>query len=171
MYRSGKLFVAALSCFVCLAVLAHHAPAASAADAYAKVKPGDIPGMDAGALLKLIAAEKGKVVIVNIFASWCPPCREEVPGLINVRKNFPAKDVVVLGVSADKEPKALANFMNEMKFNYPVKLAEGDFVAKVGVTAVPQLLIYNKAGELVVNHKGLVDEQDLTKAVKEILAD
>ena len=127
--------------------------------------------IDAGDLLKRITAEQGKVVVVNVFASWCPPCREEIPGLINVRKAFPEKDLVIIGVSVDKEPKALNNYMSELKITYPVMLAKGDFVERVGVTAVPQLLIYNKKGELVVNHRGLVDEADLRKALTEILAE
>ena len=131
----------------------------------------DVPEIDAGGLLKRIAGEQGKVVVVNVFASWCPPCREEIPGLIKVRKAFPEKDVVILGISVDKEPKALTNYMSELKITYPVMLAKGDFIERVGVTAVPQLLIYNKKGELVVNHRGLVDEADLRKAIKEILAE
>lgn len=130
-----------------------------------------VPEIDAGGLLKRIADEPGKVVVVNVFASWCPPCREEIPGLIKVRKAFPEKDVVILGISVDKEPKALTNYMSELKITYPVMLAKGDFIERVGVTAVPQLLIYNRKGELVVNHRGLVDEADLSKAIKEILAE
>lgn len=132
---------------------------------------GSVPEIDAGGLLKRIADESGKVVIVNVFASWCPPCREEIPGLIKIRRAFSEKDVVILGISVDREPKALANYMKELKITYPVMLAKGDFVERVGVTAVPQLLIYNKKGELVVNHRGLVDEADLSKAIKEILAE
>ena len=130
-----------------------------------------VPEIDAGGLLKRIADESGKVVVVNVFASWCPPCREEIPGLIKVRRAFSEKDVVIIGISVDREPKALANYMGEMKITYPVMLAKGDFVERVGVTAVPQLLIYNRKGELVVNHRGLVDEADLSKAIREIMAE
>lgn len=130
---------------------------------------GGVPEIDAGGLLKRIADEQGKIVLVNVFASWCPPCREEIPGLIKVRKAFSEKEVLILGISVDNEPKALANYMNELRISYPVMLARGDFVQRVGVTAVPQLLIYNQKGELVVNHKGLVDAADLSKVIKEIL--
>ena len=144
---------------------------AAGAFAATKVNPKDIPTIDAGELFNRVSKEKGKVVVVNVFASWCPPCRDEIPGLVKLRRNFPEDQVVLLGVSVDKEPKALANYMSEMHINYPVLLAKGNFVQRVGVTAVPQLLIYNKEGELVINHRGLVDEEDLNKEVTRILSE
>lgn len=135
------------------------------------IKESDIPSVNATDLVKLINKEKGKVVVVNIFASWCPPCREEVPGIVNIRKAFPEKDLALFGVSVDEIPRSLVNFVNNSKINYPVMLAKEDFVEKVGVTAVPHLLIYNKAGELVVNHKGFVGEEELTEGIKKTLAE
>lgn len=151
-----------LSAMLCLGAAAVQA---------AEVKPGDISTVDAGDLLKRINANKGKVIVVNVFASWCPPCRDEIPGLVNIRRTFPEDKVIILGVSVDKEIKALTKYMSDLRINYPVLLAKGDFIQRVGVTAVPQLLIYNKTGELVVNHRGLVDEADLKSAVTEILAE
>jgi len=160
-----RRFTIAVTVVLCCLLLAGSAVAAT------RVNPKDIPSIDAGELLNLIGKDKGKVIVVNVFASWCPPCRDEIPGLVKLRRNFPEDKLVLMGVSVDKEPKALANYMQEMRINYPVKLAKGNFVQRVGVTAVPQLLIYNKEGELVINHRGLVDEEDLNKAVTEILAE
>lgn len=129
-------------------------------------------------LLKRITAEKGKVVIVNVFASWCPPCREEIPGLIAIRNQFSDQELVLIGVSIDKAgtgegkdktPKALKKFMGEMSFNFPVYLAAPGFEATVGVTAVPQLLMYDRSGALVGNHKGLVNQDDLAEAIRTLL--
>ena len=152
-----------LAVFVCL----------GAAGAFAASHPvdlEDIPSIDAGGLFKRITAEHGKVVVVNVFASWCPPCRDEIPGLVRVRRAFPEDRLVLLGVSVDKEPKALANYMGEMRMNYPVLLAKGDFIQRIRVQAVPQLLIYNQQGELVFSHLGLMDEADIRSRIDEILA-
>ncbi|MDR0828419.1 MAG: TlpA family protein disulfide reductase [Desulfovibrio sp.] len=130
----------------------------------------DVQKMNASALIKFVVQNKGKVVIVNIFASWCPPCRIEIPGLINTRKKFSRDDVALLGVSVDKEVKALHSYLGEMNINYPVALAEGDFTQRVGVNAVPQLLIYDRKGELKLNHRGLVEEADLEKILTDLLA-
>jgi len=142
-----------------------------AADGYAasaKITAKDIAEMDAGQLLAKVGKDRGKLVIVNIFASWCPPCRDEIPGLVNVRKEFKEDEVVVIGVSVDKSMNDLVKYVNGMGINYPVFLAKGDFISRVGVTAVPQLLVYDKEGELVINHRGLVDEADLKKSIEEI---
>ena len=167
MQHSLRILACTVCILTCLAV-----GAAFAADSPAvKMGAGDVKPLDANGLLKIVGSHKGKVVVVNIFASWCPPCKEEVPGLIAMRRNFSPEQLVILGVSVDKTPKALYNFMEELAFTYPVFLAEGNFMEIVGVTAIPQLLIYNKAGELVTNHKGLVEQAELTKAVQELAAE
>ncbi|MDR2668579.1 MAG: TlpA family protein disulfide reductase [Desulfovibrio sp.] len=129
----------------------------------------DVKRIDASGLINLVAAENGKVVVVNIFASWCPPCREEIPGLINLRKDFSADKVTFIGVSVDKEPKALYTYLDEMHINYPVLLAAGDFLQRTGVTAVPQLLVYDRKGDLQINHRGLVQEAMLRSALNRLL--
>jgi thiol-disulfide isomerase/thioredoxin len=143
--------------------------AASARAASPPLTPEDIPTIDASGLFQRITAEKGKIVVVNVFASWCPPCRDEIPGLVKVRRAFPPESVVLLGVSVDREPKALANYMGEMRMNYPVLLAGGDFIERIRVRAVPQLLIYNQQGELVFNHQGLMDEADIRSRIDNLL--
>lgn len=166
--RTTRLMPCLLLCFI-VSLGAAFVPPVQAVQATAKIASGDFPAVDASGLLSRISKEKGKVVVVNVFASWCPPCREEIPGLVNARKAFPEDQVVILGVSVDKEPKALAPYLRDLRVNYPVLLAEGDFIKRVGVTAVPQLLIYNKQGSLVFNHRGLVDEADLREAIKSAL--
>ncbi len=135
-----------------------------------EIDPASIKGLDAKGLVKLIAGAKNKVVVVNVFASWCPPCRKEVPGLVEVRKAFPESEMLLLGVSVDKTPKALYTFLDGMGVNYPMYLAENKFEENVGVTAVPLLLIYDKRGELVTSHEGYVDKDDLIETIKKIAA-
>jgi len=136
----------------------------------ASINPGDIPTIDGDGFFKRVAADKGKIVVVNVFASWCPPCRDEIPRLVNIRWSLSEDQVVLLGVSVDREPKALANYMSEMNMNYPVFLATGDFIQRLRVRAVPQILIYNRQGEQVFSHQGLMDEADIRAAINEILA-
>ena len=153
---------------LCITLALTAALGAAAAQA-APLRVKDIPTIDGGGLFKRISAEKGKLVVVNVFASWCPPCRDEIPGLVNIRRSFSEDQLVLIGVSLDREPKALVNYMGEMRMNYPVLLAEGDFIQRIRVRAVPQLLIYNKQGELVFNHQGLMDEGEIRAKINSVL--
>ena len=156
-------------CTVCFVALLFVLVLGGAAVQAASINPKDIPTIDGEGFFKRVAVDKGKVVVVNVFASWCPPCRDEIPGLINIRRTLPEDQVALLGISVDREPKALANYMSEMNINYPVLLATGDFVQRLGVRAVPQLLIYNRQGELVFDHKGLMDEADIRDVIDKVL--
>ena len=140
-----------------------------------------VPEMTAQGLVKKISESKGKVVVVNIFASWCPPCREEVPGLIAIRNKFSQDDVVIIGVSVDdateegkpgkpKVSKALQAFMDEMSFNFPVFIGADGFVREVGITAVPQLFVYDKKGKLALKHKGFASQEEVEEIITKLKA-
>lgn len=148
----------------------------------AEKAPVNIPGIDSAELFQHIEAEKGKVVVLNLFASWCPPCRKEVPRLVNIRKDLPEDQVYILGVAVHDQPRSLINYMSEMKINYPVFLADRyitqEFVLhnkktgdRVEVAAVPMLLIFNKKGELVSSDVGLIDETAMKSAIQKIASE
>lgn len=120
----------------------------------------------AESLLKKIHEDKGKVVVINIFASWCPPCREETPGIIETRKQFSEKDVVVYGVSVDKTEAAFQNFVGNYPFNYPVFMGDDKFIETFKINAIPQMIIYSKKGNIAVNHKGLLEQEELTHLIQ-----
>lgn len=120
----------------------------------------------ADALIKKVRADKGKVIVVNIFASWCPPCREETPGIIENRKKFSEKDVVIYGVSVDRTQAAYSTFIGNYPFNYPVFLADEKFIESFKINAIPQMLIYSKKGDIAVNHKGLLKEEELAALIQ-----
>ncbi|MEG6505301.1 TlpA family protein disulfide reductase [Nitratidesulfovibrio sp. 1201_IL3209] len=125
--------------------------------------------MGSGELLRRVTAAKGKVVIVNFFASWCPPCLEEIPGLISVRARYPEDKVALYGVSLDDNPRQLADFMSRTPFNYPVWKGKEELQRFFNVSSIPQLLVYDRQGKLVANHVGLVEADELGKFVDTLL--
>ena len=127
--------------------------------------------MGSGELLRRVTAAKGKVVIVNFFASWCPPCLEEIPGLINVRARYSEDKVTLYGISLDENPRQLAAFMSRTPFNYPVWKGKEELQRFFNVSSIPQLLVYDRQGKLVANHVGLVDADELGKFVDTLLGD
>lgn len=152
-----------------------------AAEVFA-AEPLSVPSVDVDSLFKRVNAEKGKVVVLNVFASWCPPCRKEIPRLVNLRREFPEDKLAIIGLSVDGEPKALMNYISELRMNYPVLLAARYFTQdfsptnavtgeRVEIAAVPMLLIFNKKGDLVQDHVGLMNEADLRAELNRILSE
>ncbi len=130
----------------------------------------NISPMDSQKLLDYVAAEgKDKVVVVNVFASWCPPCQKEVPDLIEIRKKYPQDKMLLIGVSMDEKMDALRKFIDKHSINYPVFLASGDFVPAFGVSYIPQLLVFDKSGELVINYTGLAEKKELVETIDAFL--
>ena len=112
---------------------------------------------------------RGKVVLLNFWATWCPPCREEIPELISIRKAYPADKVVIVGISLDSDRGKLESFAEAMNFNYPVYLAEPDVPALFGISSIPFNLLYDKTGKLVAGGPGMVGKEDLEEAFSGLL--
>lgn len=120
-------------------------------------------------LRKLVAESKGKVVVVNFFASWCQPCREEVPGLVNIRKSYGEDKLVLIGASIDEDEQALKKYMGEAGFNYPIVRSGADLAMAAGVRGIPHMLIFDAKGELAANEAGFVPEDMLRRFLDKIM--
>ena len=91
---------------------------------------------------------KGKVVFLNIWATWCPPCREEMPSMEKLYQELKGEDIEILAVSIDTSgSNVVAPFMKEYKLNFPALLdPEGTIQNLYGTTGVPESFIINKEG-------------------------
>jgi thiol-disulfide isomerase/thioredoxin len=102
------------------------------------------------------AAWKGKVVFVNFWATWCPPCRAEIPVLIDLANRYKDR-LQIVGVSVDDEdPQDVKKFAEHFGINYPIVMASPEIVAEYGgVPALPTLFVINTDGKVVQKHEGL----------------
>jgi len=93
---------------------------------------------------------KGKVVLVNFWATWCPPCRKEMPDLEALYNRFKDQGFVILAISEDEETEKVAPFIAERKISYPILLDPGQKVNKLfQVEGIPKSFVYNRDGKLV----------------------
>lgn len=135
----------------------------------ASTEPVTIESARALDVLQAIQSEKGKVVLVNFFASWCPPCKEEIPDLIALKKTLPESKVTFLGVSLDEKRADLEAMTKEFPFNYRVLHASMDVASTFNIGGIPRLLIYDKSGKLVVDHVGLAPKDAIEATLKELM--
>ena len=103
------------------------------------------------------AALKGKVVLVNFWATWCPPCREEIPELVKLQDTY--KDQLqIIGISEDEDvpPEAVRSFARGMHVNYPIVIVSRELEKEFGgVPALPTSFLVSKDGGVVQKHVGL----------------
>lgn len=132
-------------------------------------RAAEAPGAGVMLLLGEIGQHKGKVVVLNFFATWCAPCREEIPGLVRLRKEFKPTELVILGISLDETQEPIQEFIREYGINYPVKAASEDVVHMFGVRSVPHNTVYDTNGRLVANQPGLVDADVFKEVVYTLL--
>lgn len=92
---------------------------------------------------------RGKVVLVNFWATWCPPCRKEIPDLEALYKRFKAGGLVILGIS-DEPATKVKPFVRQEKISYPVLLDSGRKVNGLySVSGIPMSFVYDRSGKLV----------------------
>jgi len=108
---------------------------------------------------------KGKWVLVNYWATWCPPCLEEVPDLVNLYDQHKQKDLMVLGVVFDyKDMKEVTGYVDDMLMSYPIVLGDDSVTAQIGSAEVlPTTFIYNPQGVLVKIKRGLITREFVEK--------
>jgi thiol-disulfide isomerase/thioredoxin len=127
-----------------------------------------------------LASLKGKVVIVNFWATWCEPCRVEIPWMIDFQQKYADKGLTILGVAMDDEGKSVvAPYVQTTKFdvdghsttmNYPIMLGNDDIAGKFGgLIGFPTTIVISRDGKIQKRYIGLADQADLDKEIKELL--
>ena len=106
---------------------------------------------------------RGKWVIVNFWATWCPPCLEEIPDLVAVTES--RKDVQVFGVAMEfQDSKQVLQFAEGMFVNYPIVLGDRNTADQVGkVQGLPTTFIYDPQGKLAVRHVGKITRKQIER--------
>jgi thiol-disulfide isomerase/thioredoxin len=113
----------------------------------------------------------GKVVILDFWATWCPPCKAEIPGFVELQEKYRDKGLVIVGVSLDEQgPAVVKPFMQQFQINYPIVMGDEKTAQDFGgVTAIPTTFIIDKAGNIVKKHVGFAPKENFEKEITPLL--
>ncbi|MBY0503934.1 MAG: TlpA family protein disulfide reductase [Bryobacteraceae bacterium] len=115
---------------------------------------------------------RGKVVLLNFWATWCQPCLTEIPWFVDLQQQYRQKGLMVLGVSLDEGGwKSVRPFLLQNQLNYPVMLGNGELAKAYGVESLPVTLLIDKAGRIVARHTGLATKNMHEDEIKRLLAE
>lgn len=113
---------------------------------------------------------KGKVVVLDFWATWCPPCREEIPHLVDLYGKYKDKNLVIVGVSLDDTQTPVKPFMDEFHMDYPVVMGD-DAIQKAygGIQGIPTAFIIDKTGKIAQKYIGYRDENTFEQQIQKLL--
>jgi cytochrome c biogenesis protein CcmG/thiol:disulfide interchange protein DsbE len=144
----------------------------AACDANAKPAPLDftLPEMNGGEVN--LADLKGNVVIINFWATWCGPCKIEIPWFVDFQRQYKDDGLIVLGFSVDDTAEQMKPYAEEFEVNYPmlVGLGREDFQKAYGpLWGIPVTFFIDREGTLCRTHMGIVTRKELQKDLDDLL--
>jgi cytochrome c biogenesis protein CcmG/thiol:disulfide interchange protein DsbE len=185
--KKGIFIAAGVVALLAIMVWADHKfPAAGTAPntiASASEKPADAPTISLKDLNDkdvTLQQFKGQVVLVNFWATWCAPCKVEIPWMIEFQQKYSPRGFTILGVSMDEDgKKAIQPFLDKERFDvngqqekmsYPILLGNDAIADKFGgILGLPTSMLFNRDGKKVRTIVGLVNHDDISKAIQDLL--
>jgi peroxiredoxin len=140
-------------------------PASTRAKQHGPAPDFTLPLIEGGQLR--LSSYRGKVVLLDFWATWCVPCREETPHFVELQQRYGRQGVQIIGVSMDDSPDPVHTFYQQFHMNYPVVMGTADVGAAYGgVLGLPIAVVIDREGRIYAKHVGATDaaafEKDIT---------
>ena len=114
---------------------------------------------------------EGKVRVINFWATWCAPCRVEIPWFREFKKQFGSRGFEVVGITLDGDnSESIAKFIRDLEINYPIVLSNQKILDDIGgIIGVPTTFILDREGRVALKHVGLASREQLLAKIEELL--
>jgi len=113
---------------------------------------------------------RGKIVLLDFWATWCHGCKEEIPWFAEFQRRYGEKGFAVLGVSLDDEGwKVVAPFVRSANIPYEILLGNEETAKDYGISNMPHAFLIDREGRIAASYAGLVDKADLEKSIQSLL--
>ena len=116
-----------------------------------------------------LKSTRGKVVIVNFWATWCGGCKYEMPWFVDFDQKYRAQGLNVMGVSMDDSMEKAKTYLAEKHISYPTVLGNDALGEKFHLGAMPLTILIDRAGKVAASHSGVIDKNDFEKHIQQLL--
>lgn len=119
-----------------------------------------------------LEANRGKVLLVNFWATWCPPCRAETPALVRLGNRYRTHGFDVVGISMDDDPQSVVPpFARRYEVNYPILVPQPGSDLAGAIESLPTSFLLDKRGRIARTYVGAVEEDELEPDIRRLLAE